>query len=279
MDLGLEGRVALVTGSSRGIGRATALAFGREGARVVITYRNDRDRAEAAAAEVRDAGGEALVVQYDLASDDAIRAAVDAALERWDRIDILVNNAVAWGSRRPQDAPPFEELPPDEWRPLLRANLEGAMRTIQLVAPSMRARRWGRIVNVSSGIAVDGVPRSGVVRPRQGGAARPHAHAGQGVRPRRDPRERGDARVHAHGGERGALPCGGPRAPGRALPDPAHPPARGGRADDRVPLLRGQHGRHGRDHSRERGDNLTQGGGPWYDRCRRSGGAKPGGTQ
>ena len=165
MDLGLAGRVALVTGSSRGIGRATAVAFGREGARVVVTYRNDRDRAEAVADDVREAGGEAMVVHFDLASDDSIRAAVDATLERWDGIDVLVNNAVAWGARRPQDAPPFEELPPDEWRPLLRANLEGAMRTIQLVAPSMRARGWGRIVNVSSGIAVDGVPRSGWYAP------------------------------------------------------------------------------------------------------------------
>ena len=161
MNLGLEGRVALITGSSRGIGRATALAFGREGARVVVTYRNDRERAEAVAAEIRDAGGEALVVRYDLASDDAIRAAVSETLARWDRIDILVNNAVAWGSRKPQDALPFEQLPPDEWRPLLRANVEGAFRTIQLVAPAMRARGWGRIVNVSSGIAVDGVPGSG----------------------------------------------------------------------------------------------------------------------
>lgn len=165
MDLGLEGRVALITGSSRGIGRATALAFGREGARVVITYRNDRDRAESVAADIRDAGGEALVVHYDLASDDAMRAAVDATLARWERIDILVNNAVAWGSRKPQDAPPFEQLPPDEWRPLLRANLEGAFRTIQLVAPTMRARRWGRIANISSGIAVDGLPRSGWYAP------------------------------------------------------------------------------------------------------------------
>src|SRR5690606_33874966 len=125
----------------------------------------DRDRAEAVANEVREAGGEAMVVHFDLASDDSIRAAVDATLERWDGIDVLVNNAVAWGARRPQDAPPFEELPPDEWRPSLRANLEGAMRTIQLVAPSMRARGWGRIVNVSSGIAVDGVPRSGWYAP------------------------------------------------------------------------------------------------------------------
>lgn len=99
MDLGLAGRVALVTGSSRGIGQATAVAFGREGARVVVTYRNDRDRAEAVADEVREAGGEAMVVHFDLASDDSIRAAVDATLERWDGIDVLVNNAVAWGGR------------------------------------------------------------------------------------------------------------------------------------------------------------------------------------
>ncbi|WP_437681122.1 SDR family NAD(P)-dependent oxidoreductase [Sorangium sp. So ce131] len=160
MDLGLEGRVALVTGSSQGIGRATAELLGREGARVVVTYRNHRDKAEAVAATIREQGGDALVVFFDLASDDSIRAAAAAALERWGRIDVLVNNAVQWGSVAPGSAPPFEALPGDEWRKVLRANIEGAYAAIQAVVPSMRERRWGRIVNVSSGLAVNGMPGS-----------------------------------------------------------------------------------------------------------------------
>lgn len=160
MDLGFEGHVALVTGSSQGIGRATALQFAREGARVVITYRNHRDKAEAVADEIRNAGSDALVTVFDLASDESIQAAIDSVLTRWGRIDTLVNNAVAWGPQTPAEAPPFEQLSPEDWRPLLRTNIEGAFRTTQVVAAAMRERRWGRIVNISTGLAVDGIPGS-----------------------------------------------------------------------------------------------------------------------
>ncbi len=105
MDMGFQERVALVTGSSQGIGRATARLLAREGARVVVTYRHHRDQADAVAAEIQSTGGEAMVAFFDLASDEAIRAAVDAILQQWGRIDILVNNAVAWGSRPPSQAP------------------------------------------------------------------------------------------------------------------------------------------------------------------------------
>ncbi|WP_438029352.1 SDR family NAD(P)-dependent oxidoreductase [Sorangium sp. So ce233] len=157
MDLGLKDRVALVTGSSQGIGRATAELLGREGARVVVTYRNHRDKADAVAAKIREEGGDALVVFFDLASDDSIHAAARAAIERWGHIDILVNNAVEWGARAPGTATLFEARPSDEWRTVLRANIEGAYAAIQAVVPSMRERRWGRIVNVSSGLAVNGM--------------------------------------------------------------------------------------------------------------------------
>lgn len=78
-----------------------------------------------------------------------------------DELTILDNNAVEWGPRAPNQVPPFEELPVDEWRPLLRVNIEGAFTTIQAVVPSMRERNWGRIVNVSSSVAVDGMPGAG----------------------------------------------------------------------------------------------------------------------
>jgi 3-oxoacyl-[acyl-carrier protein] reductase len=161
MDLGIKERVALVTGSSQGIGRATAELFGSEGAHVVVTYRNNRDKAEAVAATIRGAGGKAMVVFFDLASGASIDTAVGEVLARWGRLDILVNNAVAWGDPLTAQTPPFEGLPLDEWQPLMRANLEGAFRTIQTVVPSMRERRWGRIVNISSDLAVDGMPGAG----------------------------------------------------------------------------------------------------------------------
>jgi len=161
MDLGLEGRVVLVTGGSRGIGRAAALAFGRERARVALTFHSDRERADAVVGDLRAAGADALAVPMALDDDASIRAAVGAVLDRWAQVDVLVNNAVQWGTHGPWDAPPFEEVEPSSWRPLLEVNVEGHYRAIQCVVPSMRTRRWGRIVNVSSGIAVDGLAGAG----------------------------------------------------------------------------------------------------------------------
>jgi 3-oxoacyl-[acyl-carrier protein] reductase len=161
MDLGLSGRVVLVTGSSRGIGRATASLFAQEGARVAITYHSEPGRAEAAAAAIRAAGGEALVTSLDLASEQSIRDAVGTVLERWGRVDVLVNNAVEWGTRIPGQIPAFETIPAQEWRGLLHANLDGHYLATQAVVTSMRERGWGRIVNVSSGIAMDGMVGAG----------------------------------------------------------------------------------------------------------------------
>jgi len=161
MDLSLQRRVALVTGSSQGIGRAAAELFAREGARVAITYRRNKTMAEAVASAVEQAGSEAMVVPYDLCDRQSIRSAVSTILDQWGRIDVLVNNAVQWGARPPWRAPQFEELPEQEWSEILRANIEGTYLTIQAVIPSMRSGGWGRIVNVSSGVAVDGLPGAG----------------------------------------------------------------------------------------------------------------------
>jgi 3-oxoacyl-[acyl-carrier protein] reductase len=170
MELGLEGRVALVTGSSQGIGRAAAIAFAAEGARVGVTYRRERDRAEAVVERIAADGGEAEAFPLDLGAPGTFAAAARSLLDRWGRIDALVNNAVMWGERRPWDAPAFEDVPADEWRSVFRANAEGPIGAIQAVLPAMRSQRWGRIVNVSSGVAEDGVP---------GGAAYGAAKAAQ----------------------------------------------------------------------------------------------------
>lgn len=162
MDLGLHRRVVFVTGSSQGIGRAIATQFAGEGARVAISYRTNRDKALAVTREIEAAGGEAIVVGYDLASHESIRSAVAEIAERWGGVDCLVNNAVEWESASPGLQPPFERLPAAEWTSQLHANIDGVVATIQAVLPFMRTRGWGRIVSISSGIAVDGMPGAGI---------------------------------------------------------------------------------------------------------------------
>lgn len=162
MDTELRDRVAFVTGGSSGIGRAIAVAFGREGAKVAVSYRSNRSAAEQTAAMVREAGGESLVVPYDLADNASIHAAVEETVERWGVINVLVNNAVQWSSRGgPAGNPAFEEVPEAQWQAMIRTSLEGAYSTIQAVLPSMRQGPWGRIVNISSNLAEDGLPGAG----------------------------------------------------------------------------------------------------------------------
>ena len=154
MDLGLNGRTALVTGGSGGIGRSIALALGAEGANVAVTYNAD---AEAAEAVVRDIRGDAIALPMNLGDPESIAAAAAATEERFGGIDVLVVNAVRWpqiGAQR------FEELDPDEWRSVIRDNLEGAFASVRAALPSMRERGFGRIVMMSSGIAEEGFPTS-----------------------------------------------------------------------------------------------------------------------
>jgi NAD(P)-dependent dehydrogenase (short-subunit alcohol dehydrogenase family) len=160
MNLGLKGRVAVVTGSSQGIGRAVAILLATEGARVVITYRTEKEKAEAVAASVRSVGADALVVPFDLASDTSIRGAFDSVVDRWGRIDVLINNAVQWATHPAKGDTHFDELPFEDLRAELRANVEGTLAATQAAVASMRKNRWGRIVTVSSDLAVNGMPGS-----------------------------------------------------------------------------------------------------------------------
>jgi 3-oxoacyl-[acyl-carrier protein] reductase len=145
MDLGIRGRAAIVTGGSRGIGRETALRLLEEGARVTIAGRTraalEQTRAELAAKT----GGEALAVVADMTVEADIGRLVSEATARFGSVDILVNNAGQMYSGR------FDALTEDGLRTQLDTKLFGFMRAIRLVVPGMKARRWGRIVNIIGG--------------------------------------------------------------------------------------------------------------------------------
>ena len=142
--LDLTGKIALVTGGSRGIGLQMAEALGEMGARVAITARK-QDELDAARSELETLGVECLTIAGDLSSAAAIGSAVGAVLERWQRIDIVVNNAgTNW-------AAPAEDYPTEGWRKVLDLNVDAAFFLSREVARrSMIPRRNGKIVNIAS---------------------------------------------------------------------------------------------------------------------------------
>ncbi len=144
-----EGRVALVTGGSRGIGRATAALLARGGARVAVCGRNATD-AEAAAQALREAGGEAIAVPADVADPAQVEGAVRASLEKFGRLDILVNNA---GIR--QDGLVLR-MRDEDWDRVMAVNLKGAFHCVRAALRGMVRQRGGRIINVTSVVAVSG---------------------------------------------------------------------------------------------------------------------------
>src|SRR5437660_7599098 len=139
----MHNRVAFVTGASRGIGKACALALADAGARVAVAARQ-KDKLEEVAAEIRSRSKEAYVVELDLASDDSIKNAFATTAREFGRIDILVNNA---GITRDGLALRMKK---DDWSVVLETNLTGTFRAIQQVLQGMMRERWGRIVNISS---------------------------------------------------------------------------------------------------------------------------------
>jgi 3-oxoacyl-[acyl-carrier protein] reductase len=139
------GRVALVTGAARGLGLAAAERFLAGGARVVVNVRRPEQAAAAAARLGESGGGErVLVLPGDVASSATVRAMVAQALDRFGRLDVLVNNAAAAFSTR------FEQIGEEEWRRAVDVNLTAAFLCIQAALPAMKANRYGRVVNLSS---------------------------------------------------------------------------------------------------------------------------------
>jgi 3-oxoacyl-[acyl-carrier protein] reductase len=143
----LEGKVALVTGAAVGIGRAIAVAYGREGAKVVVNFSKSQEEAEKTAEMVKQVGGDPLVIQADVAQDRKIRAMVAQILERFGRIDILVNNA---GITAFVDFPDLEGLTDEIWDRLYTVNVKGTFFCCRAVVPPMRKQGHGRIINIAS---------------------------------------------------------------------------------------------------------------------------------
>src|SRR5258708_5879708 len=144
-------RTAIITGASRGIGRACALALAASGTRVVLAAR-DTTRLDEVAALVRSGGGEAFVVLLDLASPESIAAAFSTASKEFGRIDILVNNGAITRDMLAL------RLKRTDWDAVIQVNLTGAFLCIQQVLSGMMRERWGRIVNIASVVAESGNP-------------------------------------------------------------------------------------------------------------------------
>ena len=139
----LEGKVALVTGGGEGIGRATALLFAREGARVAVLGRH-RDNLDPVVDEITAAGGEAMAVCADISVPEQMQGAIREIVDRWDRLDVVFANAGVNGVWAP-----LEELEPDEWDKTLSINLKGTFLTVKHALPHLK-KRGGAVVVTSS---------------------------------------------------------------------------------------------------------------------------------
>jgi 2-hydroxycyclohexanecarboxyl-CoA dehydrogenase len=163
MDLALNGKVALVTGGARDVGREISLALAREGAVVAINYLHSKADAEATAAEIAREGGRAALYQADIASYDAATGMVADVVRDLGRLDVLVNNAGYIESKL------FLESRPEEWRRQIDVGLYGVLNCCHAAAPRMAEQRSGRIVNIVGDSARVGQPRLSITAASRGG--------------------------------------------------------------------------------------------------------------
>jgi 3-oxoacyl-[acyl-carrier protein] reductase len=146
MDLQLKGKRALITGSSSGIGEGIAKALAQEGATVVVHGRNEKE-ASRVVQEISADGGQAFIAIGDLATDTGAEQVVDKVLSTLGAVDILVNNAGTYSMRG------WMNSTPSQWLELYNINVVSMVRTTLLLVPQMRELGWGRIINMSSGVA------------------------------------------------------------------------------------------------------------------------------
>lgn len=151
----LQGKTALVTGASRGIGRAIALRLAGEGARIIVNYRTRVAEAEEVVGMIAAAGGEAMACGADVSVLDQVEEMVRKAGDAFGPIEVLVNNATIHRGRK------VHKLPPADWDVVIKSCLYGAYNCCHTVVPGMIARGWGRIVNISSSVGERGYPGDG----------------------------------------------------------------------------------------------------------------------
>jgi 3-oxoacyl-[acyl-carrier protein] reductase len=148
----LEGKVALITGSSRGIGRAAAIRMAREGADVVVNYASNQQAAQEVVDSIVDMGRKAIAIKADVANPSAVQQMVSQAVEAMGKLHILVNNAQLYRGRA------VYKISPDDWDIVLKSGLYGAYHICHTAVPHLIEQKWGRIVNVSSFVGIKGWP-------------------------------------------------------------------------------------------------------------------------
>jgi NAD(P)-dependent dehydrogenase (short-subunit alcohol dehydrogenase family) len=157
----LDGKIAIVTGAGRGIGRGIAERFGREGAKVVVASRS-RTTVDAVVGDIKATGGAAVGVTVDVGDRAQVNRMVAEAVEAFGQVDILVNNAQSWGPPGQNAANPsmigVEDYPEDEWDYTFQTGLKASLYGMQAVYPGMKTRGWGRIVNFGSPAAQQSIP-------------------------------------------------------------------------------------------------------------------------
>ena len=146
----LKNRVALITGASRGIGKAVAVRLARDGVKIGVNFHTGKAEAETVVKEIEESGGEAISLYGDVTLDVDVRDIVQKICDRWDNIDILVNNA---GIRKDKI---LLRLSENDWNAVLDTNLKSAYLCSKAVLPSMVRQRWGRIINMSSVVGLSG---------------------------------------------------------------------------------------------------------------------------
>jgi 3-oxoacyl-[acyl-carrier protein] reductase len=154
MEQDPDGRVVIITGAAQGIGRTFAGAFAESGSRVVVADR-DTGGAESTAAELREDGHDATAVTVDVADEDSVDELLRRTLDRYGRVDTLVNNAAIFSTITMK---PFDEISAAEWRQVLDVNLTGAFLCCRAIGRHLRAQGSGSIINISSAAVLQGRP-------------------------------------------------------------------------------------------------------------------------
>ena len=144
-----KNKVVLVTGSSRGIGKATALLFAKEGAKVIVNYFNSEKEANSVVSEIKKLGSDAIAIKCDVSDEKQVKQMIETAVRKFGRVDVLVNNAgIVFDI-------PFAERTIEQWKRTLDVNLIGTFLCCKYAVPYMKKQKGGKIVNISSTNAID----------------------------------------------------------------------------------------------------------------------------